>query len=59
MNEKNCVCYITYAVPADMMPHITAFSQKEINAPEPCLFPDGFMPEWFRNGCFPEDDIDD
>ena len=57
MNEKNCVCYITYAVPSDMMPVIAPFFQKEITD-SPRIYPDGFMPEWFSNGCFPEDDID-
>ena len=59
MNEKNCMCYITYAVPGDMMPHLMPFFQKETTAPDLRLYPEGFMPVWFSKGCFPEDDIED
>ena len=57
MTEKNSICYITYAIPSDMMPQLPPFFQKEIVQPEPQLYPDGFMPDWFFGGCFPEDDI--
>lgn len=68
MNEDKSVCYITYAIPLSMMPQIPLpFAQQmpsadlKIQAPPPQegLYPDGFMPDWFLLGSFPEDDFDD
>jgi hypothetical protein len=67
MQNGEPMCYITYAVPARLMPQL---SLNELyaaeNAPHVCvqeeppeLYPTGFVPEWFLRGSFPEDDFDD
>lgn len=66
MQNETPMCYITYAVPAHMLPKL---SLGEIPSPldiqsgqaeEPLeIYPPGFMPDWFLNGSFPEDDFDD
>ena len=56
MNEEQCMCYITYAVPKSMLP---AFVQGEITQPQNSLYPPGFVPEWYRKSSFPEDDTDE
>lgn len=58
MNEEQCMCYITYAVPKSMLP---AFMQGEIAPPNPqnSLYPPDFVPEWYRKSSFPEDDTED
>lgn len=67
MNEKNPVCYITYAVPLSSLeniplPHKIAPAESTPPAPsneaESSLYPPGFMPEWFFRGSFPEDDFE-
>ena len=57
------MCYITYAVPARLLSGIAPFNIAEAmpvtpKEPEP-LYPEGFMPEWFLRGSFPEDDFED
>ena len=68
MNEEKSVCYITYAVPLSMMSQIplpfaqeTPCTEPHIQPPPPQegLYPEGFMPDWFLRGSFPEDDYDD
>ena len=58
MNEEQCMCYITYAVPKSMIP---AFMQGAITPPEPqnSLYPPDFVPEWYRKSSFPEDDFEE
>ena len=57
MNEEQCMCYITYAVPKNMLP---AFMQGGISMPpQNSLYPPDFVPEWYRRSSFPEDDIED
>lgn len=65
MQNDKPMCYITYAVPAELMPQL-AFGEaplpsrpvQEEELP-PALYPPGFMPDWFLRGSFPEDDFDD
>ena len=57
------MCYITYAVPARLLSGIAPFNIAEAmpitpKEPEP-LYPEGFMPDWFLRGSFPEDDFED
>ena len=56
MNEEQCMCYITYAVPKSMMPKFLTMVETE--APKE-LYPPGFMPEWYLKSSFPEDDIEE
>ena len=68
MQSNEPMCYITYAVPAKLMPEL---SLGELSAPirveaketteedSPALYPPGFMPDWFLRGSFPEDDFED
>ena len=65
MENAEPMCYITYAVPARLMPKLPL---GELAPPENTpqentdtmqLYPPGFMPEWFLRGSFPEDDFDD
>ena len=67
MQTGEPMCYITYAVPAKLMPEL---SLGELSAPiatesrkpeeeSPALYPPGFMPDWFLRGSFPEDDFED
>lgn len=65
MQSETPMCYITYAVPAHMMPKLS-FGEMPLPvntepAPmeEAAIYPPGFMPDWFLNGSFPEDDFDD
>ena len=62
MNDEP-ICYITYAVPAKMLSEIMPFPAFSKPLPDPTpenpLYPDGFMPEWFLRGSFPEDDLED
>lgn len=59
MENNENMCYITYAVPRDLIPNtLFAEAPKEaVSEKEPILFPPGFVPEWYLKGCFPEDDI--
>lgn len=66
MQNEQPICYITYAVPANMLPNLPfpQFSVTEnTEAPQeedfPSLYPPGFMPDWFIRGSFPEDDFED
>ena len=68
MNEDKSVCYITYAVPLSMMPQIPLPFAPRLPCeethiqplpPQEGLYPEGFMPDWFLRGSFPEDDFDD
>lgn len=63
MNEDKSVCYITYAVPLSMLGQlplpVLPQQQEECAVPQQKLYPEGFMPEWFLRGSFPEDDFDD
>ena len=68
MNEDKGVCYITYAVPVSMLPQIPlplvnegANAMPHIQPPplQERLYPEGFVPDWFLRGSFPEDDFDD
>lgn len=56
MNEENCMCYITYAVPKNMLP---AFMQESIPEPQNALYSPEFMPDWYRRSSFPEDDTEE
>lgn len=60
MENNQNLCYITYAVPKEMLSSLGLPPQKpQEEAPrEPILFPPGFVPEWYLKGCYPEDDID-
>ena len=67
MQNEEAMCYITYRVPAKLMPHLSFEErvepikvQQDIPKEElPLLYPPGFMPEWFLKGSFPEDNFDD
>ncbi len=66
MQNETPMCYITYAVPAHMMPKLSfgEMPSSESLAPAPTeepptIYPPGFMPDWFLKGSFPEDDFDD
>lgn len=65
MQNEEAMCYITYAVPARMMPQLNFGEIPVINVAkeekkEPLeLYPAGFMPDWFLRGSFPEDDFED
>ena len=67
MQNSEPMCYITYAVPARLMPRLSLedFSApmvregKETEELAPVLYPPGFMPDWFLRGSFPEDDFED
>ncbi len=55
MNEE--MCYITYVVPKSSLPPLAVAEAKVVENEEREIYPDGFVPEWFLNGSFPEDDI--
>ena len=55
MNEE--MCYITYVVPKSVLPPLAVAEAKVIESEEREVFPEGFMPNWFLNGSFPEDDF--
>lgn len=67
MQNNEPMCYITYAVPARLMPRLSlegfsapiAVESKETEVESPVLYPPGFMPDWFLRGSFPEDDFED
>lgn len=67
MQNSEPMCYITYAVPARLMPELPLgnisvpipMECKEKEEEAPALYPPGFMPDWFLRGSFPEDDFDD
>ena len=67
MQNSEPMCYITYAVPARLMPDLPfgdfsapmAVESKETEDEAPVLYPPGFMPDWFLRGSFPEDDFED
>ena len=60
MQNEEAMCYITYAVPARLMPNFPLVpAPVEKSEEEHSLFPTGFMPDWFLNGKFPEDEYDD
>ena len=64
MENNDVMCYITYAVPARLMPPLP-FGENPIGAVPVAptaehgadsVYPEGFMPEWFLRGSFPEDE---
>ena len=63
MQNEEPMCYITYTIPARLMPKLplgeAVMSIESVPEEPKMLYPDGFMPDWFLNGRFPEDDIDD
>lgn len=65
MENGQPMCYITYAVPANLMPAVSFEGMSSFaGAPKqeekiPSAYPAGFMPEWFLRGSFPEDDFED
>ena len=54
MNEE--MCYITYVVPKSALPPIALMGAQVVESEEKEIFPEGFMPNWFLNGSFPEDE---
>ncbi len=56
MQEEQCMCYITYAVPKNMLPQ---FVGMQVPESQPSLYPPEFVPEWYRRSSFPEDDTED
>lgn len=60
MQNKEAMCYITYAVPARLLPNLplgeSVMSIESVEEEPPMLYPEGFMPDWFLNGKFPEDE---
>ena len=56
MQNEEAMCYITYAVPARLMPKLPL---GEVVMPIESVREEPKMPDWFLNGRFPEDDIDD
>lgn len=59
MENEQCMCYITYAVPASMMPKLMIPGVDARPSAPPTLYPPDFVPGWYMNGCFPEDDFED
>ena len=63
MQNEEAMCYITYAVPARLLPNLplgeSVMPIESVQEEPPMLYPEGFMADWFLNGRFPEDDIDD
>jgi len=63
MKSEEPMCYITYCVPARLLSGIAPLPFAEampVLPKEPqSLYPEGFMPEWFLRGSFPEDDFDE
>lgn len=67
MQNSEPMCYITYAVPAHLLPQLplqnisspSFMASEEREEEPPQLYPPGFMPDWFLRGAFPEDDFDD
>lgn len=66
MQNEEPMCYITYAVPAHLLPELRLQEMyakqniPQINMEEPAaIYPPGFMPDWFLSGSFPEDDFED
>ena len=55
MNEE--MCYITYVVPKSSLPPLAVAEAKVVESEERGIYPEGFMPNWFLNGSFPEDDF--
>ena len=64
MEKGQPMCYITYAVPANLMPTLSfeggfPLPDAKPEEKEPSsVYPPGFMPEWFLRGSFPEDDFE-
>lgn len=59
MQNEEAMCYITYAVPARLLPNLPLGEVMPIETMQeepPMLYPEGFMPDWFLNGKFPEDE---
>lgn len=60
MENNQYMCYITYAVPAHILPKLVPQDAQIMQESTPAaLYPTGFMPEWYRRGSFPEDDFED
>lgn len=59
MDNNQYMCYITYAVPKELLPKLMPQSAPLASEGPPLLYPEGFMPDWYRQGCFPEDDFED
>ena len=68
MQNEQAICYITYAVPANMLPNLPIMQntvssrieeEEDTKKDLPSLYPPGFMPDWFIRGSFPEDDFED
>ena len=65
MQNEQPMCYITYAVPAHLVPQLTLQEAAVPVNVQPCtaeetpqeIYPPGFMPDWFLRGSFPEDDF--
>lgn len=55
MNEE--MCYITYVVPRSALPPLAVAEAMVVENEEREIYPSGFVPEWFLNGSFPEDDF--
>ena len=55
MNEE--MCYITYVVPKSALPPLAVAEAKVVESEDREIYPSGFVPEWFLQGSFPEDDI--
>ena len=55
MNEE--MCYITYVVPKSSLPPLALMGAQVVESEESQIYPSGFVPEWFLNGSFPEDDF--
>ena len=49
------MCYITYIVPKSALPPLALPGAQMVES-EPQIYPDGFVPEWFLQGGFPEDE---
>ena len=53
MDNEKIMCYITYAVPSDRMMDFFP-----VPMPQRIQTSEEFVPQWFNNGGFPEDDIE-
>lgn len=57
MNEKSDFVYIIYPVPVDMLRDLPLPFIKEEPPRVPLTDDDSFMPYWYGNARFPEDDV--
>ncbi len=56
MNDNECMCYITYAVPKSMLSSLVEFKEPAEILPQRELYPSGFVPQWYHDACFPEEE---